>query len=97
MISHQESGQSGIHMNLLEGGVYESTALLDGNYTVRIIKRGYQEIEQSIEDMIRNHPGTRSADDVQWSQGTELLFAFASMAVMVIVVVAMALWFNLRS
>ncbi len=48
-IYHEQSGQSGIHVNLLQQGKYESTALLDGDYTVRVIKRGYQEIEHTFQ------------------------------------------------
>jgi 5-hydroxyisourate hydrolase-like protein (transthyretin family)/protocatechuate 3,4-dioxygenase beta subunit len=47
-ISHLQTGQTGIQMTLLNNGLYESTALLDGDYTVRIIKEGYQEVEQNI-------------------------------------------------
>ncbi len=61
VIYHEQSGQSGIQMNLRENGIYESAALLDGNYTIRIIKRGYQEIEQTFSvtgGQIKNVPIT---------------------------------------
>ena len=47
-VYHHQSGQSGIQTNLTEKGTYESTALLDGDYTVKIIKKGYQEIEHDV-------------------------------------------------
>jgi len=47
-VSHEQSGQSGIQMTLLRSGIYESTALLDGDYTIRITKKGYQDVERNI-------------------------------------------------
>ncbi len=48
LISHQQSGQSGIQMNSTEVGEYTSVALPDGDYHVRIIKKGYQEAVHHI-------------------------------------------------
>lgn len=48
LLTHQQTGQSGIQMNAQADGGYESAPLLDGNYTVRIMKRGYQDVEQQI-------------------------------------------------
>ncbi|MBD3309349.1 hypothetical protein GF339_23330, partial [candidate division KSB3 bacterium] len=48
VVYHKQSGQSGIQMNEVQTGIYESTALQDGDYSIRIIKRGYQEIEQPV-------------------------------------------------
>ncbi len=45
---HDQSGQSGRLKNPQKDGIYESIALLDGDYTVRLIKRGYQEVEQTF-------------------------------------------------
>lgn len=48
ILTHQQTGQSGIQMNALADGKYESAPLLDGDYTMRVVKRGYQDVEQQI-------------------------------------------------
>jgi len=35
-------------MTVQDDGVYESTALLDGDYSIRVTKRGYQDVEHSL-------------------------------------------------
>ena len=47
-VFHKQSGQSGIQMTLLKNGAYESTALLDGEYIIRIKKKGYQDVERNV-------------------------------------------------
>ncbi len=48
ILTHQQTGQSGIRMTSQTDGRYESDPLLDGDYTVRVVKRGYQDVEQQI-------------------------------------------------
>lgn len=47
-VLHKQTGQSGMQMTLLRNGIYESTALLDGEYTIRIVKKGYQDVERNM-------------------------------------------------
>ncbi|GAK59686.1 peptidase C1A, papain [Candidatus Vecturithrix granuli] len=47
-VFHKQSGQSGILMSPEETGVYESTALVDGDYTIRVMKKGFQEVEDTV-------------------------------------------------
>ena len=47
-LMHEQSGQSGQQLTLLEPGEYESVPLVDGNYTLQIRKKGYQEAETQI-------------------------------------------------
>lgn len=48
LVAHRQSGQTGFAMRLLENGRYESTALPDGDYFIRVLKEGYQEAEQKF-------------------------------------------------
>ena len=47
-LTHAQSGMSGMPVTTFEKSVYESSPLLDGDYTMRVMKRGYQEVEQQI-------------------------------------------------
>lgn len=47
-VFHKQSGQSGLLITPTEDGVYESTALVDGDYTIRVMKKGFQEIEEAV-------------------------------------------------
>ena len=48
LLTHQQTGQSGIRLNAQTAGHYESAPLLDGDYTMRVMKQGYQDVEQQI-------------------------------------------------
>lgn len=48
LLTHQQSGQSDIAITEVETGTYESVALLDGDYVVRVIKDGYQDVERHL-------------------------------------------------
>ena len=48
LLQHQQSGQSGIELREVDAGVYESVALLDGDYVIRVIKAGYQDVEYAF-------------------------------------------------
>lgn len=47
-VYHHQSGQSSIQMNVGEAGVYESIALLDGDYTIKVLKKGCQARERIV-------------------------------------------------
>ena len=48
LLTHQQSGQTGIRLQDGKQGQYESLALLDGDYSLRVIKRGYQDVEHQF-------------------------------------------------
>ncbi len=48
LLTHQQSGQTGIHVHRKDQGQYESAALLDGDYNLRVMKRGYQNVEHQF-------------------------------------------------
>ena len=48
LLTHQQSGQTGIRLHAGEHVQYESLALLDGDYSLRVIKKGYQDVERQF-------------------------------------------------